>query len=342
MVAAVLAAGIVSVPSASAQPCVFDQHGPRWALAADCSTDRTIELPDGVQLDGQGHRITAFDPATGPFRGAILSAHDGTLSIENVIVETSQLRSACLAGADRLAGIRLARSSAVLAHVVVRDVARGGGRCDEGVAIESIGYAGGPAPTLERVVQIRRSTMMGFQKGGVVAAGRQLLILEESRIDASAAQSRVPANGVQIGLGTRARVRGNVIAGNSWCCADAAATAILLVDAARGTRVSDNRIVGGNADVGIFVVADHVLVDDNVLVDEGADGGHDVGILNLGAGNLMRGNLILGFEHPYEGPAESLMASGARKAAAAVGTGDRAPGSGATTSTADRAGAAPR
>jgi parallel beta-helix repeat protein len=119
-------------------------------------------------------------------------------------------------------------------------------------------------------------------------------------IGASAAQPVLPANAVQIGFGAWAAIEHNDITGNRWGLADAAATAILLSGSAPGTIVRRNTI-SGNADVGIYVAASEAMIAENTLLDVGADGFYDIGIVNFGEGNAVRDNDVRGFGEKYFG-----------------------------------------
>jgi len=148
-------------------------------------------------------------------------------------------------------------------------------------------------------VEITDNVVEGFQKTGIVASGHVDVTVRGNRIGASAAQRLLVANGIQAGAGARALIEGNTVAGNSWGREDAAGTAILLVNTAPGTEVRANVIVG-NADVGIYVLADGVRVERNRLTDTGADGAFDVGIGNYGQNNVFEGNSITGFYIQYQ------------------------------------------
>jgi hypothetical protein len=92
----------------------------------------------------------------------------------------------------------------------------------------------------------------------------------------------------------------NVISANTFPGSDAAGTGVLLVETAPGTRVSGNAILG-SGDVGIHVLADEAIVEENDISDVGPDGPYDVGIVNLGVRNLIRNNVIQGYQLRYYG-----------------------------------------
>ncbi|MGH9877475.1 MAG: right-handed parallel beta-helix repeat-containing protein, partial [Nitrososphaerales archaeon] len=68
-------------------------------------TDATITIPDGYTLDGAGHTITAVDPPSGHFLGAVVANAGATAHVKNLHITTSALLDVCDAGADRLRGI---------------------------------------------------------------------------------------------------------------------------------------------------------------------------------------------------------------------------------------------
>ena len=75
---------------------------------------------------------------------------------------------------------------------------------------------------------------------------------------------------------------------------------LLLSGSAPGTIVRRNTI-SGNADVGIYVAASEAMIAENTLLDEGADGFYDIGIVNFGEGNAVRDNDVRGFGEKYFG-----------------------------------------
>src|SRR5439155_26133070 len=77
--------------ASAVMPCVLVPSGPMTlTLAADCTTDTTILIPNGFTLDGNGNTITAVDPAGDHFRGAVVkngrttatSTNSGTTAFE--------------------------------------------------------------------------------------------------------------------------------------------------------------------------------------------------------------------------------------------------------------------
>jgi len=276
-----------------------------WTLADDCTVDASIVIPDGVTLDGARHTITAVDPDGAFFRGAIIVNGGAWAGVTNTIVSGLLLADACQEGSDRLRGIYFNGASGAVRGNTVLNINKGASACQEGNGIElrNVDLAGMPA-----TVEVSDNVIDGFQKTGIVVSGNVEATIRRNSVGPSVAQHAIVANGIQAGAGAKVAIEYNTIAGNSWSGKDAAGTAILLVNTAPGTLVRGNAIVG-NADVGIYVMANGVRVEQNRLTDTGADGGFDVGIGNYGDGNVFEGNSITGYgtryqnvEEPRSGP----------------------------------------
>jgi hypothetical protein len=297
----------------AADGCLFRESADHtWTLEADCSVDASIVVPDGVTLDGAQHTIVAVDPPDGPFRGGVVVSGGASASVINTVITARMLSHVCQEGNDRLRAIYFNGASGTIRGNTILNVNKGPSPCQEGNAIEvrNIDLTGRPA-----TVDISDNAIQGFQKTGVVVSGNVTAAIRSNDIGPSAAQRFMVTNGIQIGAGARASIEGNKIAGNSWGGSDAAATAILLLNTIAGTVVRGN-VITGNADVGIYVMANGVRVERNRLTDTGTDGAFDVGIGNYGEGNVFEGNIIQGFYYRYQnvdgadsGPANATIAA---------------------------------
>jgi hypothetical protein len=313
IVAAVLILGAAAAASAQDQPgtepaaagCRFSTSGSVMRLLADCTTDVSIEIPDGVTLDGNGRAIIAIDPADEGFRGGVVVGRGRSASVINATILAVLRTEGCQQGADRLRGIYFEGASGIIRDNVVDSIARGRSACHEGNAIEVRNPAGAP----RTVVEIVGNAVGAYQKSGVVVHGPVDAFIYSNEIGASAAQDRVPANALQVGPDAHGTIHGNTISGNTFAGPDAAGTAILLIDTLPGTLVSTNAIVG-SGDVGIHVLADGVIVEDNQISDAGPDGAYDVGIVNLGEGNTFGNNRISGYRTRYYGLETAVTGNG--------------------------------
>jgi hypothetical protein len=280
----------------AADGCSFQTIGSTWTLVADCATDSSIVVPDGFALDGGQHTIIAMNPAGGVFRGGIIVAGGASATVTNTIITALMLVDVCETGHDRLRAIYFNGASGVIQGNTILNVNKSGSACQEGNGIEVRNADLGGRPTS---VQIIDNVVEGFQKTGVVVSGNVDATIRGNSIGASVAQRLLVANGIQAGAGARALIEANAVAGNSWAGDAAAGTGILLVNTAAGTIVRGNVVVG-NADVGIYVLADGVRVERNRLVDTGSDGAFDVGIGNYGENNTFDGNSITGYYQRYQ------------------------------------------
>ena len=296
LVIAVLA---VATAADAATTCDFQGAGATMRLIADCTTDSTIIIPDGVTLDGANLTITAIDPVGGHFLGAVVANGGRTASILHTRITTQALADVCDGGAARLRGIYFDGTAGVIGGNIVTDLNQGESRCQEGNAIEVRSLVDGDPVNVE----VGQNVVTGFQKSGVVVTGNVDAWIHDNQIGASAAQSNLAANGVQVGYGAWALIERNRIAGNSWLGYPMtldAATAILLYRAVSGTTVSGN-IVEGNADIGIYIASDGAVVERNELTDNGPDlGGYDIGIGDYGVGNRVDRNTVRGYQVPYD------------------------------------------
>ena len=290
---------LVAIPrtATAATGCMFqvtDEH--TWRLETDCTVDGPIVLPDGFTLDGANHTITAIDPDGGYFRGGIIVNGGRTANVTNTIISAVRLANVCQEGNDRLRGIHFNGASGVIRGNAILNVNKGASACQEGNGIEVRNADASGPPTR---VEIADNLIDGFQKTGIVASGNVDIEIQGNTVGPSSTQRYMVTNGIQISAGARVTIEFNTIAGNSWAGDAAAGTAILLVNTAPGAIVRGNEIVG-NADVGIYVMANGVRVERNRLTDSGPDGAFDVGIGNYGDGNVFDANTITGYSQRYQ------------------------------------------
>ena len=125
-------------------------------------------------------------------------------------------------------------------------------------------------------------------------------------------------------------VENNDVAGNSWAGgppdSNWVSTAILIWFAATatGTTVRHNNLMEGNADVGIYVKADGVIVDNNRVYETGADLNADLwdfGIYSISKDddevtttNTITNNKVRGYVFSYNSPEFMTQAGGNNKA----------------------------
>lgn len=304
---------VAQTSALAAMTCTFTTVGSTMSLDADCTTDETIPVPDGMTLDGQGNAITAEDPSGGHFVGAVVQNAGATAYVTRLVVNTSNLSNVCDGGADRLRGIMFEGASGSITHNTVQDINQGPSGCQEGNAVEvrNAPFDGTHPDT--QSVEIAHNVLQDWQKTGIVCNGDVDCYIHHNMIGESATQANLAANSVQLGLGASGLVELNHIAGNQWLGAsNYAATAVLLY-CADGPEVRRNNI-GGNADVGIYGVGadlvfcgfsgDGVIVNNNRVFESGEDGDHgDFGLIDYFGGNSFTNNKVRGYDFPaYASP----------------------------------------
>jgi hypothetical protein len=305
------AVAILLVTLAAASPrvaarsnCIFTNNAGTMTLTGDCVTTDTIFIPNGATMDLGGFTIQAVDPAGGHFLGAVIRNSGTVAHLTNGVITAGSLASVCDAGDDRLRGIMFDGASGSIIDVTVESLNQGASGCQEGNAVEvrNLPFDGTHPGTV--TVEIAHNHLSNWQKTGIVANGDVDVRIHHNTINPSATQANLAANSVQIGFGGKGLVENNHIAGNSWCCSAEVGTAILLFEASAGTIVRRNEIMDGNADVGIWVEANGVTIDNNKIFETGDDtniSGTDIGLGNYGSNNVITNNKSKGFAMPYDG-----------------------------------------
>lgn len=299
-------AALGAAPVSAATTCTFTISGTTMSLDGDCTTDATILIPNGFTLDGNGHTITAIDPPAGHFLGAIVKNGGTTAHVTNLVVTASGLADVCDPAGPvdtRLRGVMFEGASGSITHSTVDGVNQGASGCQEGNSIEVRNAPFDGTHPNTQTVEIAHNVVTNYQKTGIVANGDVLVSIHHNKVGQSATQANLAANAVQIGFGGGGEIIHNQIDGNTWCCSDTVATAILLYATASGVVVKQNNL-SGNADVGIYVYTDGAVINNNKVFESGADinaFGYDIGIGNYGSGNAVTNNKVKGYTTAYEG-----------------------------------------
>ncbi len=292
------------VSTTSANTCVFDTSGTLMTLQGDCVTGATLLIPDGFTMDLGGHTVVAVDPAGDTFKGAVIRNGGVWAAVRNGTVTTAGLANTCKAGDDRLRGVMFEGASGSITDLSIDNINKGASGCQEGNAIEvrNAPFDGTHPNTMN--VDVGGNVLVNWQKTGIVANGDVNAWIHHNVINSSATQANLAANSIQVGFGGKALVEHNHVAGNSWCGpSNYVATSILLTASAPGTVVRQNIMMDGNSDVGIYIYADGVTVDNNKVFESGADcnqRGYDYGVINWGT-NTVTNNKSKGYSTPYYG-----------------------------------------
>lgn len=306
-VAAIGQAGQQADTARAATTCVFTFSGTTMTLTADCTTDQTIDIPDGFTLDGANHTVTAVDPVGGHFLGAVVKNAGDEAHVKRLTVTTLDLINVCDNDDDRLRGILFDGAAGTITNNIVTNVNQGLSGCQEGNAIEVRNAPFDGAGTNPLVVDMKGNRITAYQKTGIVANGNVAVTIENNFLDGANLPDHLAANGIQIAYGARGIVVNNHIGGNQWCgSSDYAATAVLIYAAGAETEVSGNNI-RGNADIGIYFWADDGIVNNNRVYEDGdecKENGYDTGVGDYGSNNSVTNNKVRGFDEPYYLPGD--------------------------------------
>ncbi|NMO15288.1 right-handed parallel beta-helix repeat-containing protein [Pyxidicoccus fallax] len=237
-------------------PCTVTMANATVTLGADCETESTVFIPDGYTFDGAGRVLTAEDPQGGRFRGAVLRNRGTTAHVRGVTVAARGLRAGpCDGGADALSGIRLEGASGSIVGSEVRELVQEGslGGCQEGTAIEVRNAVDAAEPVR---VDVLRNQASGYQKGGIVVAGRVVATVEGNALDGGGPVAAIARNGIQVSSGATGRVVDNTVRGHAYTGPGYVASGIVVVGGSYyGVPLSKNVVIQDNEladnDVGI-------------------------------------------------------------------------------------------
>lgn len=234
-------------------PVAIDRPAKTFTLTGDCTTNATLTLRDGWTLDGAGHTITAVDPTSGSFTGAVLTnqvvAGGASMYISDVTIH-GNLASGC---SSSLFGVRFDGARGSFTDSTVSAIRYGAGSgCQSGNSVD-ITNLGGPT---RLPVTVDNVLVTQFQKTGIRANGNVAVRLTDSTVESSDLDLITASNSLQISRGARAYVAGNTIAGNDWDGNDQwSATGVLLYGAEDVTFIR-NVVNGDDTDVGFYVSQD--------------------------------------------------------------------------------------
>jgi hypothetical protein len=301
-------------------PCNVLLDQPVLTLQADCTTDTPVFIPDGFTLDGLGRSLVAADPAGGTFAGAILRNQGTAMHVRNLRLRAQGLLTdgPCDGGDDRLRGILLQGASGSVVDSEVLGIRRnqpadgnpeGTPRgCQEGHAIE----VRNRDASVQRQVELLRNEVSGYQKVGIVVAGRVNATVADNVVTGAGPVAHIAQNGVQLSDGATGQVTGNQVSGHSYNGGAGVATGILVAGGpyfgiawVREALIQGNTLMGN--DIGIYldqaeadgsapVESTRIQVLDNSLRNGAVTNGYpyQAAIADLGGGNTIHSNVIIG------------------------------------------------
>ena len=177
----------------------------------------------------------------GHFLGAVIKNGGGVANVQNLTVTTSGLTDACDGGDDRLRGILLDGASGSIMDNTVVDLNQGESGCQEGNGIEVRNAPFDNTGTNDLLVTISGNVVTNYQKNGITANGSVAADIGGNIITGAGPVNYIAQNGIQIGFGAAATIRGNTVSGNDYTPKDTTACGVLYFDA-DGIRASMNHV----------------------------------------------------------------------------------------------------
>ncbi|MBA3233026.1 MAG: right-handed parallel beta-helix repeat-containing protein, partial [Propionibacteriales bacterium] len=237
------------------------------ALPGDCTTYATIQVPDGVTIDGNGHTITAESTAVAPFDGPIISSAPGsagvaapTMTVEHVRIVAQGFATAT---GGHVAGVLFDGAYGSVSDVRIEGVSLG--------TIEPNGYGievdnrVGAQMGASQVTIRRDTTVTGYQKAGIYVRGDVRFTVLNSIVGFADNIPGLAADGILAADLAHGGIKDSDIGLNDFEPApqtDSFGTGIRLQNALR-VEVRRNVIHGGNADIGLSVDNDEPLANTN-------------------------------------------------------------------------------
>ena len=271
-------------------------------LTADCTTTVGLVIPAGVtSFDGQGHTITAVDPAGGAFGddpnslgtyGDVIEADDDpNLTVRNVTVQ------AATGASSGLNGIELYNTSATLTGVTVRNLPG-----DATYGIRDVYNLSTPGK-----LTLTNSSVTGYGYEGVyVYAEGSPLTTVVSNSTIGPANAAAQRDSYVFGLdveGGSATLSGNRVTA-ATVSPYAVQFAVYLAYLTGGSTFNGNTIRGdSNFGVYLYDSGNGVRITSNRILDQGPDasafGSEDFGVsLVLTGATVVSGNTIQCFQVP--------------------------------------------
>jgi hypothetical protein len=246
-------AGLLSASAVHAEStCDFAREGNTLRLLSDCETDETLMIPDGLTLDGQGHRIVAVDPPGGGFAGAVVRSAGTEAYLRRLVIDAGRLAAICHPQApedQRLRAVLFVGASGSIVDNHVVAINQGPSGCQEGTGIEVR-----PAPAGSRVprVLIRGNRIEHYQKTGIFVQGPLEAQIYFNRVQGEGPLNFIAQNGIHLTDGVRGEVKFNHVSDTIYTGSEVSSTGLLVVGSDAGLALSSNHVAA--ADVNIRLV----------------------------------------------------------------------------------------
>jgi hypothetical protein len=269
---------LISTSANAAGPlgsCSATQAGSTITLTANCTTSTTIDVANGVTVDGDGYTIAAVDPSGGNFTGPVLKATTGTpttpttMNVKNLDVVASLAANVAVSS---LSGLYYENAGGTITNVslsgITTSAPSGAGR-----ALEVRNGAATTAPSLA----INGLRVRNFNKSGVFIQGKtsftatSLDIGPATGVD-GAQWVTSAANGFTVLDGPSGTLTNSKIASNRYEVDDTdpnvpqgVGTAVLAIESPN-LAISGLTVTGTDSDIGVIVQKDDPATSSKVSV----------------------------------------------------------------------------
>ena len=268
-IAAVAAAVLTPTPASAIPPplgpCSVSQSGTTITLTADCVTSTTINVADGVTVDGNGFTITAVDPSGGNFNGPVVKSATGTSGVPATLNVRNLDLSASLApnvAIGSLSGLYYENAGGTITNVSLSGITTSS-TSGSGRALEVRNAAATTAPTLA----INGLRVRNYNKSGVFIQGKtsftatNLDIGPATGVDGAQWVTEA-SNGFTVLDGPTGTLTNSKIVSNRYATDDndpnapqGVGTAILAIETP-SLAISNVTVTGTDSDIGLIVQKD--------------------------------------------------------------------------------------
>ena len=216
--------------------CNVSVSGTTITLLSNCNTDRTLSIPNGFTVEGNSYTVTAVNPASGSFLGAVIRAGGTSAIVNNITIATANL-TGCQDGVTGLRGILFEGAGGSITNNTIRDINRGPSGCQEGNGIDVTNFGG----TTQFTVLVTGNTVTNYQKTGIRANGNVAATINNNIVTGLGPVSYIAQNGIQISRSATATIKNNTVSGNFYTGPDWVSCGLLFYQAG-GVKASANNL----------------------------------------------------------------------------------------------------
>jgi hypothetical protein len=230
----------VATQAALAAPgdaCQFTTKNATMTLQASCTTTATINVPNGVTLNGNGNTIYAVDPTGGAFTGAVIANSGTSMNVTNLNIEGA---STVVDNCRDFNGVAFMAAGGSISNVKLDNIGAPSG-CQNGraIVVRDAGLA------TQQSVKIENNTVTNYNKNGIDVRGNVAAKIDGNTVTGSPSDLTI-RNGIVVGDGASAQVWSNAVSGNSSNAYPQSATGLLAFNGATVNLTKQNNLYGND------------------------------------------------------------------------------------------------